>query len=610
MPSRWTGYFKRTLTTTKAQGKIQGDINDSLAASASNALLEQTRQLLDPSNKLDATDPQLWDQADQLLMGWLMDEVDYDNVGMDVHPLKRVECCLRLLDRLAASLPQGEIMFASLLETKLLHRLLKLWKHGMQMSADDDNASIQRLRRLLTPSVFAQKMDKYRWVSLIQPDVYSFNLLLHAASSPMLSYREGVMFADALLRRLIQVSLEQLHQNDDAPPLMDVISISTVMQAWVEHRKPEQAEAWLHELESWRKSQSNAYLCGLRPNNIMYTTVLSGWAKVGNAERALDILERQMDDFQHGNDEAQPDVATFNCVLDALAKSKDQSAWKKAETILAQMKEYATVLGWNCAPDIHTWTILLACYGRHKPRRAERLLKELEAERQPVSLVAYNTMLNGYAQAGKFLAALELLEKLEASPDLAPDETSYNTVLSSYVASKEDDAPAQGEALLSRMRQQGVAPTTVSYSTLMQCWAKSKDPRAAERVEELLEEMKQYPESQPNIICYNIVLNAWGNQARLASKRTNDQKALERVLRLFQEMVERSNTNPKHDALRPTDVTIRTVLHAIAACSASRKGELIDSLTPVMKKYGFRPNAKDEKLLRRLAKSRTQKEIM
>ena len=117
------------------------------------------------------------------------------------------------------------------------------------------------------------------------------------------------------------------------------------MKAWTRHGRPEKAEEWLGRLESWQTSDGGLLLGvrKLRPNTVLYTIVLSGWAKVGDASRSLGILQRQLDSYAAGNSECQPDTMTFNCALDALAKSKDRSSggWipKEASRIAEEMKQ-------------------------------------------------------------------------------------------------------------------------------------------------------------------------------------------------------------------------------------------------------------------------------
>jgi pentatricopeptide repeat protein len=547
-------------------------------------LLERTKYLLDPSNQLNATDPDLWTEADHALRAWLD-----PNIAPDLTALKRVEWCLRLLDRLSNILPKGEMFFVSLFERDILHQILRTWQIGVDVRSKNEQMNH---RRLFTPSFMAAKIDKYRWTSLLQPDSQTFNLLLHAA--PMFPYRDGVAFADGLLQKLVEVtraddSMEEL-------PLMDVASVATVMRAWVNHHQPDKADEWLRRLESWQREEGDTSLGKLLPNKLVYTIALSGWAKVGMAQNALDILERQLISFQQGNSDCRPDTVTFNCVLDALAKSNDRTGWaiQKAEQILREMKEFGT-------PDAHTWTTVLSCYMRQKPSMAERLLRQLEAEegRDNIPVSAYNVMLNGYAHAGNIKAAVDLLEKLEGSSSaLRPDIVSYNTVLSAYARLKTTDAAHQADAFFRRIvhEEPRITPTVTTYGAMMQCWSKSSDLDAADRAEGLLRDMEQRGPT-PTTACYNIVLSAWGNQATLrGASRSHVEYAVTRLLHVFQEMA-------TGDAgVRPDDGTFRAVMHAVVSISSPQKGDLLDFLVAAMKQHGFRPRGKDEQLLRRCLK--------
>lgn len=532
-------------------------------------LLQRTKHLLNPTTILDATDPELWSEANHILGSWLKDDFTTD-------ALKRVECCIRLLDRLASIVTSREVWLESLLDTALMNRLVKTWQQGII------NEKESRQHRLFTPSFIAGKMDKYRWVALLQPDIKSFNVLLQTTS--YFHDKEGIVFADGLLRRLVDVS------RVNEVPLMDVVSVATVIHGWVQNGRPDKADEWLQTLYSWKDKERDTYLAELLPNNILYSSVLSGWANVGNVKRAMEILNLQLESFHSGNQEAKVDTITCNCILDALSKSNDRSAIVQAEDLISKMQQK-----WQCTPDTHSWTSLIACHSNHSVPNAERRLHQLEEEGRPLTVVAYNIMLHAYAKTGQVESAIRLLKKLESSSQISPDETSYNTAISSFANCKDKGMADHADALFRHMTQQkGIKPSIVSYSTLLQCWCKSDDPRAADRVEEILHEMKQNPSTQPNIICYSIVLNALGNKSRVF----RDKQALFRALQLFHELAE-----PNSKSLRPNNSLFRAIIHAIVGSPVANKRSLLESLQPAMIKYQFIPNSQDKKILRRFAPS-------
>ena len=70
------------------------------------------------------------------------------------------------------------------------------------------------------------------------------------------------------------------------------------------------------------------------PSLISFTTVLDAYAKTGQAEAAESLLYK-LKDFQH----IGANTVSYNTVLNALAKSKDNDAPHRAEALLNRMKE-------------------------------------------------------------------------------------------------------------------------------------------------------------------------------------------------------------------------------------------------------------------------------
>jgi len=549
-----------------------------------SGLLERTRYLLDPANQLDGTDPNLWIEADHILQAWL----DQD-FALDFTPLRRVDSCLRILDRLSNTLPEGEMLFIPLLNQDILNQVFKTWRAGLDSPPTHDS----NLKSLLTPSFLSTKIDKYSRTSLLHPGFRTYNLLLRAA--PMFPFRDGIRFSDGLLHRLVHITRE--NSTKEMPPLMDVVSVATVMRNWVNQNQPEKAEDWLQRLESWQGCEDSSHLGQIRPNRVVYTTVISGWAKVGKAEKALDVLDRQIRSFNDGNHDCRPDTATFNCIFDALSKSKHPTGRESdiAQQLLAQMHDF----GVN--PDAFTWTSLMSCWVRHKPSEAEKLLRQLEKEVDPIPVSVYNAMLSGYAQSGNVKTALSLLRKMEVSSQCRPDIVTYNIVLSAYVRLKSADAAQQAELLFCRIQdQEGIIPTLTTYSTLMQCWSKSKELDGATHAEDILWRMEAMGLA-PNTACYNIALSAWADQASVG-ERESKSASIDRMLHVYGAMTTSATA-------RPNEVTFRALMYAVVGMPSSKKMEMLDFLSSEMKRFRYVPRGKDEQLYRRCFHIRGQGDV-
>jgi hypothetical protein len=143
-----------------------------------------------------------------------------------------------------------------------------------------------------------------------------------------------------------------------------------------------------------------------------------------------------------------------------------------------------------------------------------------------------------------------------------------------------------------------VRPTVVTYSSLLQCWAKSNEKGAADRTEMILREMQTLKGDgvSPNIICYNIVLNAWANAAR----QHRDRRAVAKSLSLLGRLLEKDNH------IQPNALTFRAVLHAIVGSTVQNKFERANGVIELMKQHKIQPSAADWKLIDRLSKNARQ----
>jgi pentatricopeptide repeat protein len=76
-----------------------------------------------------------------------------------------------------------------------------------------------------------------------------------------------------------------------------------------------------------------------KPNVISYSTVMNGWAQIGNHERASEVLRIMYDDYVKGNVNAKPDVMAYNTILTAYLRSKEKASWNRAAALIEHMKK-------------------------------------------------------------------------------------------------------------------------------------------------------------------------------------------------------------------------------------------------------------------------------
>ena len=554
---------------------------------------------------------------------------------------EELERCFIILDRLAQELPDGEYLFASLLDTELLNGLLVQWrrvvmtKDGiteriflpklLQQQSSHRPWSSQSHHSWLLPSVMAQRIDKYQRCSLVQPNIKTFNLILDAAGYVTRYYQnfeEGVLFAESMLEKIIQISISP---NNGDLRLVDAISFGTVIKAWAncglqqhqqqqllpaEHNRekgPQRAHDWyqrmidLYQQYGWEE---------FRPNEIIFTTVIHGWAQIGHVQRAEQLLDEQI-----RNSIIPVDSHSFNVVLTAWSKSNHPKSPQRAEAVLQRMRTYHESGQANCPPDAYSFSIVLNCWAQseqsHAAQRAEVMLMEMiqlvkskQSSVQQLNAVPLNTVLHAYARRGNAQRAEQLLLAFLQNQQgiIQPDEISFNCVLAAWSKTKKShqtrEAPHRASRILRAMEDEyQIQPSVVSYSTVLQCYAKCPDRNAAEQAEALLGEMKQRG-IRPNLISYNTVLFAWSHAARLGHPH-----AVPRSLQLLKEMW-LSIHDPR--VKQQKESMFRAVLYTIAGSKISNKAEYVQSLSSLLRQFEIQLPPKDMKTLHRLSSANTK----
>ena len=203
--------------------------------------------------------------------------------------------------------------------------------------------------------------------SLFEPNIATYTILMDGAVSCR-NFRERVVFTDDLLNRLLRESrsgssssCSSLEDDDDDTSRLrpTVVTIGTVIHALANSRTKESAE----KAETWLRKMPNLYgnsdddvdgdndsnFVKMRPNTVIYTTVIRAWADVGRADRAEGLLREMCRDYVVGgrgergsNPDAKPSLWTFNTVLAAWSRSKNPSSVIRAEGLIRSMKSLSS----------------------------------------------------------------------------------------------------------------------------------------------------------------------------------------------------------------------------------------------------------------------------
>lgn len=309
----------------------------------------------------------------------------------------------------------------------------------------------------------------------------------------------------------------------------------------------------------------------LTPGTDTYGIVIEAYAKVGDASKAEELLQRiepkwlnETPSPKSKNDRFYPTSNLYQSVLAAWAFSRQPNSARMAESVLEKMSHLQR-LGY----DVRFKTI------------------------------HYNLVINALAKSGEHGAAVRAEKIIDhmmreskdsSSPGarrVTPCSRTFNTCLHAYANSKERNAAEKAEALLNRMEdlhQNGetkdCAPNRISYNNVITAWSRSGVKGAAERAEAILAhmqriaEMDESRETSPNEISFNGVMAAWST--------SNERGAAARCQALLAHMTKLCREGNKD--VCPDTVSYSTTIHALAVSGEKNAAERAQALLESMEK--------------------------
>ena len=307
------------------------------------------------------------------------------------------------------------------------------------------------------------------------------------------------------------------------------------------------------------------------PLTKLYTTLISTWVHSGLPE-SMDVVLDLLNDMEEDERIQELSPIPYSAVMYLCVKQQD------AADVAQQLWQHMRAPDSGVEPDATTLaTLLLALIDSNQLDHALVILNEVEGGQGiqcgQTSTTCYNVLLHGLAksrrpdaarQAEALLQRMTELSESGINPWVAPDRISYSTVMEIL----SNRGGAKVEAILLRCKSSAthnpaLEPDRVMYNIVLGSYAMASDGNtrghqsnnsvsASQRAEALLRTMESNPDSLPDTISYNSVLNVF-------AKSSVD---FERIEALFQEMKDKSSAGD--DTVKPDIITYNTVLRAIA----------------------------------------------
>jgi hypothetical protein len=242
-----------------------------------------------------------------------------------------------------------------------------------------------------------------------------------------------------------------------------------------------------------------------------------------SVERIIAVLGRMKQYAEAGYTHIKPTVRSWNALLNALARSRDEKAGERAEQVLRHMFDSGEV-----TPNSFSFTAVLSAYqkslGTNDAHRADGLLREMESL---------------YYEQGK----------LESPPDVFH----YTIVCNAWARSKLPTASQRIMQIIAHMNdlaEQGnpkVKPNARTYYALLECIARDGPEGEVERLlDHLIFLSEEKGEKCLDEYCFNAVI---GTLCR--SKTNGSGRRAEAVL---EKMLE-------HSQFKPSARTFTRIIH-------------------------------------------------
>ena len=225
---------------------------------------------------------------------------------------------------------------------------------------------------------------------------------------------EGAERAEELLDRLIQEAIagnphmrtkESTLDNNTATPPPQMLSVTLFNQAMDGYGKigdPSGVQRILRRMESLRTSGVQDF-AQLKPDAFSMSILATAWAKSHSNEAAqkAEAIIQYMD--LNG---LVANTITYNAVLHAIAVGNECDRALKAEDMVQRMKRRHEENGEDCQPDVYTYQSLIQAWSRTQmpgsPQEAERILGFMDDEAASGKKNAHRLAPNAYCFTSKF----------------------------------------------------------------------------------------------------------------------------------------------------------------------------------------------------------------
>ncbi|CAJ1949263.1 unnamed protein product [Cylindrotheca closterium] len=278
----------------------------------------------------------------------------------------------------------------------------------------------------------------------VKPNARTFELALLTWSRSR--QPEAPDRAEALLQEM-----ERTYLDGDESMRPSRGAYTTLMVTWQRSKRKNASSKVLDAFEDLRQKYIDGEI-HLRPDAYVYSVVVDSFAQQGDAVGAQTIFDTMLEEYCNGNEEAKPDIESYNKLLRAYTFSKDNEKAQKAEKLFQGIKN----LGLGLSPNRQTLIEMISVwsFSHDDPIAAEmceQYFVELKRKNYEATVATYTNVINALnkskdptavSRAKKLLEALihDVEEGFVQKPFFNPYKKFLQTVSRSNIPRRNEQA--------------------------------------------------------------------------------------------------------------------------------------------------------------------------
>ena len=422
-------------------------------------------------------------------------------------------------------------------------------------------------------------LDRMINTDRIQPDLYSYNIVLHALcrNHHQQQQRQKLGTHPKQLDKAREL-VQRMVKNGVRP---DAITYNTLLAAWSRSDRPDAADRAIKLFAQMK--QDKFVSLTLETLN----TVLHCYGDRGeNPERAEQLLGDMCSGLYP---DIHPDRTSYNTVIAAWAKSCRHDAAQRAERILHRMTELG---GESVQPDVISFNCVINAYARSSYRKDSPSGTGNDAAAAAA---------RGPERCEEIVRHMRDLYEQTGNSSVKPDVVTYNSLMSAWAQSGHPEAPERAEAILQDMERsydesgdRSIRPNGRCYRTLLKAWSRSGRPDAGRRAEACLDKMiamwmSGNFEAKLKALDFDFAILAWTS--------SGDPEAMSNVERILDKMMVQVQDGNKHAI--PDHKFFRSILMNLSSRSMDDGNTMraVEKVADMMRQCGVKPDLPTEQWL-------------